>query len=126
MSEVGGKLGRAKSQALSLEAVSGWDKEEDFTIAGANQALNSGTMPDGTQRNRYYARGIHNFGATDSTVKYNVYDDSTTRTMLVKSGADKKPLVPIKTILSTTTNPSSLKVYYKDKNIIDGVGEKTI
>jgi hypothetical protein len=108
-----------------------FDNQEDLVTAGAAIALTSGVLGDaasgvgdGASRSDYYCRGIHNFGSSGVTVAYNlirqgVADTSHTFKVYIGAGSTVNIYDNVGQIAAATTNPSSLKLFYKEREIVD-------
>lgn len=123
-----GKYGEQRISQVALDMMSGWDDEEDVTIADTDLTLTSGVTGDygtgvgsGSTRSKLYARGLHNYGSSAATVKYQTIDGGTSKTFTcyLTAGASLAPMGGSKGIskivLSGTTASATIKVWYKDR-----------
>lgn len=129
-----GERGIQRDVKNSLELVTEFENEEDVgTIGADNIDLTIGTLGDGTNgvgdgtsRTGLRARSFHNYSSTDSTLTYRlVGDGAITRTAYIPAGQDKHMWQNVAIILGTgsgTTVGLWLKVYYKDKSVVDDNG----
>lgn len=131
-----GTIGHARDPRFAMELMATYDKQEDIVTNGTAVDLTTGTMGDGTgvtsgvgdgsTRSKYYCRGFHNFGSSAVDVKYyligsdGTVDTSNEYTLRLAAGNVMHVYGNVGQLTTNTTNPSSLKLFYKERPVVDG------
>ena len=122
-----------RSPAQSLDVISGWDQEEDITIAGISGAeldltSESDLLPNGIARGNYVCIGFSNETDTAGVVAYKLEEssDTTARTKYLNAGETHRLGPVIGSIVKATTTITAIKLYYKDRYVYNGAGSCAI
>jgi hypothetical protein len=122
VSNVYGIIPRLMDQSNEIMAT--MDHEEDFTVGASNVNLESGNLPGGEHRNKYYARSIVSLDdAAMVTVKYYVFGDTVERTIVLAPGGSFVFAKPCRLISGSGSGTSAgdYKILWKDRLVYDGV-----
>jgi hypothetical protein len=100
------------------------DHEEDFTLGAANINLESGHVPSGEHRNKYYARAIVSLDDSNvATVLYRIFGDDVNRTIVLGPGQSFTFAKPCRILIGSNSGSSAgdYKIMWKDRFVYDGV-----
>jgi hypothetical protein len=93
-------------------------------LPSANIDLESGKVPSGEHRNKYYARAIINLDpAAAATVVYHVFGDTVDRTIVLAPGGMFTFAKPCREIIGSGggSDAGDYKILWKDRAVYDGV-----
>ena len=126
----GNERGYCRPSGSNIELQTGWDFDEDVSVSETAIDLNTATVITLTNepRNAYYCRGFHNPNATAMTIKYTCFDQTaaTLHTAYILAGGIYSAHVNVATIGGTGATVGTLKLYWKDRRVVDGSGPRKI
>ena len=116
--------GVTRDVAFNTQMQTHYDVEEDVAYKNAQVVLTSGNIQSNTDfpRSNYWCVAVKNSGASQITFKYKLeYDDgSDARSTVVNSGEVFKPADRIRSIEAGGSNPSTLTLFYIDRQVWAG------
>lgn len=120
----GGQSGVTRDMSYNLQMQSHYDVEEDVAYTTSQVDLTAGNIQSNSDfpRNEYWCLAVRNSGASQIVFKYKLeYDDGNdTRTTRINSGEVFKPADRIRSIEAGGTNPSTLTLFYIDRQVWAG------
>jgi len=116
--------GVTRDVAFNTQMQTHYDVEEDVAYKNAQVVLTSGNIQSNTDfpRSNYWCVAVRNSGTSQITFKYKLeYDDgSDARSTVVNSGEVFKPADRIRSIEAGGSNPSTLTLFYIDRQVWAG------
>lgn len=117
--------GDNRNERLSLQMISQFDIRENAAIGnGSNYDCESGSFTNVTDtpvKTKYYCRSIYNPTASDVTVNFKVFGDTTTYTAIIPTAQWFHAYGNIQTILGTSDS-ATVTLAYSNRGKVDATG----
>ncbi len=124
--------GITKAREQSLEVMSTFDYDENLTLPTTDVDLDDGSTINGLSgvlRSEHYCRAIHNWGATQIILHYEVFGETTIHSMRINSGGTNYLHNNIRKLLGSdrgSTTGATINLKWIDKQVVDGAGARKI